>query len=175
MNVHTKPRKNRAQVLVNEAVTRALAPTPANLLASKPAPTIEVTALAVGRLKKRRPEFIASAAVLPEDYAMIVDGDCLDPEIGHGAKLHINKSAPYKVGDFVAIWFRPECCKPGGLQCLVKRMAMSIFPGLKFPYVMSPGSNVVPIFVAEMLKPPQTFYYPADKIIAVHKVMGLAK
>ena len=105
---------------------------------------------------------------------MICEGDCLEPEIRDGARLHFSKTEKYDQGDFVIIWFKPERVAPGSHQALVKRLFMNIFPGLKFPYVKSPASNVMPVIAAEMLNPRQQFFYPADAILAVHKCMGLA-
>jgi hypothetical protein len=112
-------------------------------------------------------------ATLPNDYAMICEGKCLEPEILDGAKLHFSKVEKYTQGDFVIIWFKPELVKPGRHQALVKRLWLDVFPNLKFPYKAHPDSNVVPVIAAEMLNPPMRFFYPVTDILAVHKCMGV--
>src|SRR4051794_3075305 len=64
---------------------------------------------------------------LPREYAMMCEGDCLEPQIADGSKLLFSTKAAYKESDFVAIWLLPEFVAPGALQAKVKRLALEIF------------------------------------------------
>lgn len=111
-------------------------------------------------------------SLLPDEYVMICEGKCLEPEIADNTKLLFSASQPYAPGDFICIYFKPEFVKPGHHQALVKRLVLNLFPGLKFPYKKHPDSNVMPVIITEMFNPPMRFAYPADAILAIHKCLG---
>jgi hypothetical protein len=114
-------------------------------------------------------------ADLPDRYASIATGDCLEPIFSDGACLVFSKSEPVEAGDFVGIWLKPEILKEGELQRRVKRLLFGIWPGMTFPFTLSEHDGVEPIVVLEMLNPPKMLQVRASHILAMHKVVGEAK
>ena len=109
---------------------------------------------------------------LPDVYAMIVDGDCLEPEISHGACLMFDKNAPFERGDFVVIYKRPELVLPGQHQAIVKRVALAPPSWVKFPYREHPDSDVRAIVMFEQFNPHLRFAIPCGDLLAIHKCLG---
>lgn len=109
---------------------------------------------------------------LPDIYAMVCEGVCLEPEIKNGACLMFDKNAPFKVGDFVILYRRPELVRPGEHQAIVKRLVMAPPPWIKFPYREHPDSNVRALLIAEQFNPRGCFRIPCEDLLAVHKCLG---
>jgi hypothetical protein len=103
-----------------------------------------------------------------DEYALIADGDCLSPAIEHDAVVAASKIERPNVGDFVAIWFKPEFVKAGQHQAVVKLLSQQLPPSLSF----EPGSNVEPAVVVYQLNPTRRFVFKAEAIEAVHRVIG---
>ena len=63
--------------------------------------------------KARKPaQAFLDPATLPDEYAMRVVGDCLAPAIKEGDAVVVDKRLPYKAGDLVVIYMRPELVQP---------------------------------------------------------------
>lgn len=130
-------------------------------------PTPPDPALAMSR--SNRINFDPNA--LDDLYAMRCSGTCLEPVYMDGALLLMDPTAPYKNGDFVVVYRRPEFCRPNEPQAIVKRLVMHVKPP-------KPGadpartSNIMPCLVVEMLNPPRTFTILWEQVLAVHKMVG---
>lgn len=112
---------------------------------------------------------------LPDVYASVACGRCLEPVFPDGACLVFSRTEHPEAGDFVGIWRHPDDVKPGEFPRLVKRLVFGLPKSLTLPFVMMPGSAVEPIIVAEMLNPPRAFTIPASRVVAIHKVVGVAE
>jgi len=117
------------------------------------------------------PDFI-DPSELPDRYAMIVQGVCLEPEIKDGDCLMFDKTVPYKAGDLVILFKRPERVQPGRLPAIVKRLVMAPPPWVKFPHVEHPNSDVHALLIAEQFNPKGSFAIPCADLLAVHKCLG---
>ena len=118
------------------------------------------------------PNVILDPSKLPDQYGMICEGVCLEPEIADGSCLLFDKNAPYKRGDFVILFRRPELVKPGQHQAIVKRLYMAPPPWVKFPYRDNPKSDVRALIIAEQFNPRATFAIPCEDLLAIHKCLG---
>ena len=135
-----------------------------------PRPLAEPAGLAGGAVTKRRrnPPVRPSVDVdaLPDIYANLLLGNCLEPLIPDGASVVIKKSAPYTVGDVVCIWWRPEFVKPGMHPAWLKPIRLNAPHWVKFPYKDHPKSDVQAIIVLEQINPPMT-YVRSDKLLPI--------
>lgn len=110
---------------------------------------------------------------LPPVYASVAKGRCLEPVFNDGECLAFSSREAIEPGDFVGVCFHPDAVPEGEPARLVKRLR-SLQPGLSFPYRPAPGSEVVPLVELEQLNPPRVYRIPADRLLAVHKVIGTA-
>jgi hypothetical protein len=128
---------------------------------------------AAKRLPNPPARSLADVDTFPDLYCLTLEGACLDPLIPDGASVVIQKSAAYKVGDVVCIWWRPGFVKPGMYQGWLKRVRLNAPPWVKkFPYSDHPESDVKAIIVMEQLNPPGTYAVPCEHIHAIHKAVG---
>jgi len=111
---------------------------------------------------------------LPAVYASTCRGECLEPYYHDGDCLVFSKDEPAHAGDFVGVWLRPHAKPEAKPLRWVKRLAMEIMPGTTFPFALSPGSEIEPLVVLEMLRPERTYQIPARDVLAMHKVVGKA-
>jgi len=111
-------------------------------------------------------------AALPDEYGLVLAGDCMAPLLPDRATIACSRSASYEPGDLVVLWFRPELVKPGHEQCVVKRLVIAPPRSLKFPHRDNPGSEALPIVVVEMLNPPARMMTRCAHLLAIHKVLG---
>ena len=112
-------------------------------------------------------------ATLPDEYCMHLDGDCLEPLVPNGAAIMLRKSESYGVGDFVAVWLKPEAVRPGAYPVVLKRVRMKAPSCVKqFPYTDHPGSETVAIMMVEQLNPPASYTVTCRSILAIHKAVG---
>lgn len=109
---------------------------------------------------------------LPTQYALQVDGTCMEPLIPDGTIVRFSKTEKWKAGDIVCFWTHPDHVPPGEHQCNVKRVVHGISEFPKLPYKTHPESQVVSLLVVEALNPPRKFCVGYDKILAVHKMVG---
>ena len=111
-------------------------------------------------------------ALLPDEYAMPADGTCLEPVIMDGACLLFDTREPFKAGDLVVLYRRPELVKPGQHQAIVKRLVTNLPPGMTLPYREHPESEVHVIVIVEQLNPPRRFAVRCQDLLAIHKCLG---
>ena len=111
---------------------------------------------------------------LPDRYAMIGTGRCMEPYVMDGTCCVFDKREKPTHGDTIIVWFRPEHVPPGESQCLLKRLVGGL-PPIRFPFDMTEGSNCEPLVTVEMINPPRLFRIPASRVLAVHKCIGNAE
>jgi hypothetical protein len=112
-------------------------------------------------------------ATLPEQYALAVIGDCMEPAIANGAKATFSKAEKFGPGDIVVIWYRPEIIKDGMARCALKRLTLALPPWVKdFPYKDNPKSEAAAALVFEQDNPRQTYSMKCCDVAAVHKFTG---
>lgn len=109
---------------------------------------------------------------LPDRYAMICEGICLEPEIADGTKLLFDKNEPFTSGDLVVLFRRPELVRPGQHQGIVKRLVMAPPPWVTFPYKDHPKSEVRALVIAEQFNPRRQFAIPCEDLLGIHKCLG---
>ena len=79
---------------------------------------------------------------------------------------------PYRPGDFVILYLRPELVPPGGYQGLVKRLVTMPPSGITFPHREHPESELASLVIAEQLNPPRRYAIRCDSLLAIHKCLG---
>ena len=136
-------------------------------------PKNTLLAAAPGLPKSDRPaaSFIDPSAFL-DKYGLQVAGGCMEPALPDGGFVACSRSEPYAPGDYVILWFRPECVPPGHEQALVKRLVLLPPPWVKFPYRDHPDSEVRAAVTLEMLKPRGIIHIKCADLPAIHKCLG---
>ncbi len=115
-----------------------------------------------------------TAKTFPEVYAVIPDGDCMEPLYKDNEPLIVSSTATLEPGDTVIIHFAPGFRWSNGYEAIVKRLDHPLF-GMVFPWQPPEGSNVaVPVSVSQ-LNPPTRYNIPPHVILAIHKVLGPGK
>ena len=103
---------------------------------------------------------------LPEAYAMKCEGDCLMPVYSTGTKFEFSTTARRRVGDFVALWRKPELTGTKQYQALVKRLLTPVPRRGRVPHDMPP------VILVETLNPHRTWIVQMDQLAAVHRCIG---
>ncbi len=102
-----------------------------------------------------------------ETYALICDGDCMEPEIADGSKLIFDPAAKGLMNAVVAIWRKPGTFREGEHQVLVKRLLYRTTPEGNLSTPWGHGA------VVEMINPRKQLFFPHDHIVAVHKMVRI--
>jgi hypothetical protein len=118
--------------------------------------------------------FIIDPAQVPDRYVLIVQGDCMAPLHRDGAAVIADKHAPYKAGDLVVIYIKPELVKPGRCSAMLKRLVSIPHWATSFPFSDHPESAVIAIASVETLNPPRRIHYRCEDILAIHRCTGAA-
>jgi hypothetical protein len=112
-------------------------------------------------------------AGLPERYCMQAEGTCMEPVYMDGSKLLFSNVEPYRYGDDVAIWLRPECVRPGEHQILIKRLVMAPRREFWFSNSRNTIGNLPATVLVEMLNPRRIIQFDPTAILGIHKCLGL--
>lgn len=112
-------------------------------------------------------------AVFPELYAMKLSGDCLAPELNDGDEVQFSSIEPPKVGDFCIFVLRPELVRPGGMQCMIKRLTMGLPPYVTLPFREHPNSDVHALVMAEQTNPRRQYMIRCENLLAIHRFVGV--
>ena len=112
---------------------------------------------------------------MPDVYASICKGVCLEPFYRDGACLVFSKSEQIEPGDFVGVLLHPAIVEADGLPRRVKRLVSAGWHGITFPFKPHPQDEVEPVVILEQLNPPRIFRIRASHILAMHKVIGEAE
>jgi len=110
---------------------------------------------------------------MPDRYATICIGTCLEPVIPDGSTVVFDRHEPIVNGDFVCVIVRPEKVPPGEHPGMLKRLYLGA--GAPLGDQISPQSELMPLIVLEMLNPPRLLSIAAQDVIAMHKAVGLAE
>ena len=97
-------------------------------------------------------------------YAMVCDGDCLEPVIHDKAMVLVAPGMPIRPGDFVTLWPKDPAHRPG-----VKRVVMA--PPADWA-TWSPDSEAIPLVIVEQLNPPRRYHITNDKLSAIHRAFA---
>jgi hypothetical protein len=142
-----------------------------------PNATLRANARTLSKADRPRPtekDFIDDLSYLPERYAMVCHGDCLEPEIASGSCLIFDKQESFKAGDLVILFRRRDLVPDGQFQGIVKRLVVSPPPWVKeFPYLEHPKSDVEALIVVEMLNPRRLIQLRCADLLGVHKCLGV--
>jgi peptidase S24-like protein len=96
-------------------------------------------------------------------YALILTGECLDPEMRDGDYVVVAPGMDYQPGDFVVLQWKD------GRVPSVKRLVMAPPTGWE---KWSAESEALPLVSIEQLNPPRRFSLTTDKLSAIHRVVG---
>ena len=110
-------------------------------------------------------------SVRPTIYASIAKGKCLEPVFKDGECIAFSKEAEIQPGDYVGICLLPDAVQPDEPPNRVKRLR-SMMPGLTFPFRAAASNELMPLVELEQHNPPRVLRVPADRILAMHKVVG---
>lgn len=106
---------------------------------------------------------------MPDLYAIVGTGTCMEPVIADGATLVFDKTQEPRPGDIVGLTFTKERAARCGLPGLVKRLRFALPPqGMS-------GPTVTGLIVVEQTNPPRTYTFRAADVLAVHKCVGFAE
>lgn len=118
------------------------------------------------KLRKSEPiDYVNVPESLKHDvnsYAVLVDGNCLNPYFQHGDKLLCDPSANSAAGDFVAIWW-----KNGNRQPCVKRLVLGLPPTS-----IRDSKFCQALLVVEQLNPYKQLSALWNDVEAIHKVIS---
>ena len=126
-----------------------------------------------GRFQCPPPPTDIDPADLPDLYAMIIDGNCLEPMVAHGSWCAFDKRAAPERGGLVVLWKRPELVRPGESQAMVKRLVTVPPPWVTFPHRKHPNSTVDALVIVEQLNPAQQFAVRCETLVAIHKLVDV--
>lgn len=110
----------------------------------------------------------------PEVYALQCVGTCLEPQIMDGTTLVFHRDEPYRPGDFVVLFKRPEFMGPGEIQSVVKRLVLAPSHAFWRRGYRNMG-DIKPVVIVEMLNPRRTLYADPDHLLGIHKCRGPAR
>jgi hypothetical protein len=99
-----------------------------------------------------------------ELFILILDGDCLEPEVHHDDRAIVAPTMPIRPGDFVVLWPKDQAHRPQ-----MKRVVMVPMEGWE---KFDPATwEVVPLIFVEQLNPPRQYEIRTDKLAAIHRVV----
>ncbi|MGI9403965.1 MAG: hypothetical protein ACR2OF_05605 [Hyphomicrobium sp.] len=96
----------------------------------------------------------------------------MEPEFKHGDAVVFDREAPLENGCMANFFYRREVVRPGQLSVALKRLFMAPPPFVTFPWKDHPKSEVVPVIIAEQLKPFRQFTVRCRDLLAVHRCLG---
>ena len=109
---------------------------------------------------------------MPDQYVMICDGPCMEPEIHDGQKLLFSRAERYKTGDFVVIFRKPELVPKGDHQLLVKKLIIAPPPAYWRDGKVNRSGGIRPVVIVEMLNPHKIMYFDPSDHLGLHRCLG---
>jgi hypothetical protein len=120
------------------------------------------------QLLKDKPFTLAD---LPQNYICECEGVCLEPLLKHGDKLQFSAIEPVNPGDVVCLWLKPiHTYETIPFQCMVKRLLTPLPIG---PFPLPDYMPAPPVALVAMDNPAKTLAVPLDRVMAVHKCLGV--
>jgi hypothetical protein len=104
----------------------------------------------------------------PDVYCLVGNGVCMTPEIEDRAPLMFDRREPCRVGDIVAIWFRPECTPAGQHQILIKRLVRGLPEHITLPGNRTSSASIR----VQMLNPFREWDIPVGRLLGLVRCMG---
>ncbi|AMJ59361.1 S24 family peptidase [Bosea sp. PAMC 26642] len=92
----------------------------------------------------------------------------MEPEIHDGAPMLFDRAAAIRVGDIVAVWFRPECTPPGSHQIIVKRLVRGLPEGMTLPGNRSSSASIR----VAMRNPRAEWDIPVRRLLGLVRCLG---
>jgi|GEM_PF-3646110 len=112
---------------------------------------------------------------LPDLYALICDGDCMEPLYQSGQPLLFSRVETCKPGDVVAIYRAPRSVAPGENPVLLKRLISSppacFFNKPRDIYGRPKGALQGKV-IARMLNPDKSLIIGTEDVLGIHKCLG---
>lgn len=108
---------------------------------------------------------------LPRLYALICDGKCMEPIYKDGQTLIFSKAEPWRAGDVVAVYRRPESVPPGENPVLLKVLSSAPPPSF-FQSEARRGDAYRNKVIVRMLNPPRSIVLNAEDVLGIHKCLG---
>jgi hypothetical protein len=102
---------------------------------------------------------------MPDQYALLGTGRCMEPLISDGTLLVFDKRRAPERGDIIGLVFTPEAAQQWGIPGMVKRLTFAL-PAPDLP------RGCVGLIVVEQLNPPRQYAIPTTDVLAVHKAIG---
>ncbi len=118
-----------------------------------------------GKVRAEVRHFFDGIAPQDEVYACMLRGTCMAPTINDGDMALVSPIEPPQPGDFVLL-----APARGGTPWL-KRLVMA--PLIPVGTRLHPSSDVSPVVIAEMLNPHKQFMISTDRLVAMHRVVGV--
>ena len=105
---------------------------------------------------------------MPDEYALIAVGHCMEPLIANGTLLVFDKRQEPRRGDIVGLIFTREAAERWQLPGLLKKLAMALPPS-DLP------RGCEGLVVVDQINPPRRYCIPMSDVLAVHKAVGTAE
>ena len=115
-----------------------------------------------------RPDHFFDGVVRPPAYGVELSGTCMQPEINDGDLAIVSATELPQVGDYVAL-FTPR----RGASPLIKQLVMA--PVFLVGTEALAQSDLMPLVIVSMLKPPRRLCFWSDELTAMHRVVGLVR
>ena len=115
---------------------------------------------------------------MPRLYALICDGNCVEPVYRDGQTLLFSKDEPWRAGDFVAIYRTPESVPLGENPILLKRLVSAPPPSFFMQAIRTQGPFARPTgtvrskVIARMLNPERSIILNCEDVLGIHKCIG---
>ncbi len=108
--------------------------------------------------------------LLPNIYALRLEGDCMHPTIQDGQLAVLSPLAPIEPGDFVGVFFKDRLHDFRNCNVIIKRLVMAPWQGYQFGIPIK--GEVTPLMIIEQLNPIKRYRVDCCDVLAVHKVLG---
>ena len=105
---------------------------------------------------------------MPNEYALVCVGGCMEPLIADGTLIVFDKRREPQRGDIVGVVFTREAAERWQLPGIMKRLAMALPP----PDL---GAAFEGLIVVDHINPPRRYCIPTSDVFAVHKAVGTAE
>lgn len=136
-----------------------------------------MNAIARKRFKPLPPLPSLSDPSFPAEYALTLQGDCLEPHILDGSTLLVSSDRLPRSGELAVIYPAEGVdlgCGPGAAMC--KLVVYNAPPWVKsYPYKDHPKSTALAAITFGLYKPGGTFTMQCSDIAALHVVTGVVR
>lgn len=111
---------------------------------------------------------------MPDLYALICEGNAMEPHFKEGDVLKFSKTARWGAGSCVAIYLRSDCVPPGANHILFCQLVSGPSPSFWRPDLFEDkGRNLKRTVIAHTTNPRESLYFKADTVLGIHKFVGV--